>query len=295
MTYINPKDKYASRHRRDVAYYARRKGVRTASRYYGIPPGTVSKWMKKAERFGHHPIPTESSKPKNHPHTISEKVIDRIVELRFETNGRCAEVIHGLLQKEKVRTSLNTVRRTLDRKGLVRKRSHLKRRHIGPSRPHIAQPGDLIQIDTIHLMKNDKERIYVFTLIDVHSRWTYAWASERANARTALLFLYQAKRKSPMLFNLLQSDNGPEFSQNFTERVRTDHRHSRVRRPNDNAHIERFNRTIQEELLDHLPRDVKIINKELPKYLNYYNTERLHLGINLKTPLEVIKCFQAIG
>ena len=295
MTYINPKDKYAPRHRRDVAYYARRKGVRVASRYFGIPPGTVSKWMQKAEILGHHPIPTESSRPKNHPHAVNEKIVHRIVELRFKTNGRCAEVIHKMLENEGVKVSLNTVRRTLDRKGLVKKRNHLKRRHLGFPRPHIAEPGDLVQIDTIHLMKSKKERIYVFTLIDVHSRWAYAWASERANSRTALLFFYQARRKLPILFKMLQSDNGSEFSQHFTERIKVNHRHSRVRRPNDNAHLERFNRTIQEELLDHLPRDVKIINKELPKYLKHYNTQRLHLGINLKTPLEVIKCFQAIG
>ena len=123
----------------------------------------------------------------------------------------------------------------------------------------------------------------------------HAWACERANARTALLFLYHSKKNAPFIFQMLQSDNGPEFSTHFTERVKTSHRHSRVRRPNDNAHIERFNRTIQEELLDHLPRDVKIINRELPTYLEYYNTQRLHLGIKLQTPLQVINCFQAIG
>jgi len=52
MAYINPKDKYAPRHRRDVAYFAMRKGVRVASRYYGIPPGTISKWIQKAKKIG---------------------------------------------------------------------------------------------------------------------------------------------------------------------------------------------------------------------------------------------------
>jgi len=33
----------------------------------------------------------------------------------------------------------------------------------------------------------------------------------------------------------------------------------------------------------------------LPIYLNYYNTERLHMGIQFKTPNSLIKCFQAIG
>ena len=72
------------------------------------------------------------------------------------------------------------------------------------------------------------------------------------------------------------------------------HRHSRVRRPNDNAHLERFNRTIQEECLYRLPYSVEKYNSEIEEYLKYYNTQRLHLGINLKSPLQHLKCFQAI-
>lgn len=93
----------------------------------------------------------------------------------------------------------------------------------------------------------------------------------------------------------MQTDHGPEFSSHFSERVKIKHRHSRVRRPNDNAHLERFNRTLQDELLDELPVNVKIYNRALPEYLKYYNNERLHLGINLQTPNEILaKCFQGI-
>ncbi|MCL5017528.1 MAG: integrase core domain-containing protein, partial [Patescibacteria group bacterium] len=70
-----------------------------------------------------------------------------------------------------------------------------------------------------------------------------------------------------------------------------DHRHSRVRKPNDNAHIERFNRSIQEECLDKVISIPVEYRKAINEYLPYYNGRRLHLGINLKTPLE---CVQAI-
>jgi putative transposase len=95
---------------------------------------------------------------------------------------------------------------------------------------------------------------------------------------------------------MIQPDHGPEFSKWFVERVKKHHRYSRIGKPNDNAHIERFNRTLQEECLDLLPRNVKEINCALKKYLKYYNEERLHLGIELQTPRELLtKCFQAIG
>ena len=127
--------------------------------------------------------------------------------------------------------------------------------------------------------------------MDVFSRWAHAFATERINTHRSLYFVRRAIKNSPFQFTCLQSDNGPEFSQNFTERIKIIHRHSRVRRPNDNGHLERFNRTIQEELLNKLPMNVKTYNKHLPEYLRYYNEERLHLGINLKTPTQVFTSY----
>lgn len=91
---------------------------------------------------------------------------------------------------------------------------------------------------------------------------------------------------------MIQTDHGPEFSKWFThamKRRKIKHRHSRVRQCNDNAHIERFNRTIQEECLDHTPNTISNFKKILPKYLKHYNTKRLHMGIDYQTPLEVLQ------
>jgi transposase InsO family protein len=270
--------------------------VRQTARYFGFNPATISKWNQKAPPGGVYTIPTESSKPKSHPKKLDPKIVSRIVELRKLTNGRCSEVIHQLLLNEGTVVSLNSVKRTLARNYLIKKRSPWKRLHKSTIRPPAVNTGDLVQLDTIHLMKNEKERIYVYTLIDVYSRWAYALATNKMNSRKTVQFVKSAKQKLPFSFNCLQSDHGPEFSQHFTERIRTNHRHSRVRRPNDNAHLERFNRTLQTEFLRKLPVDVNIINRYLPRYLKYYNEERLHLGLNLKTPAQFInQCCQAIG
>ena len=78
----------------------------------------------------------------------------------------------------------------------------------------------------------------------------------------------------------IQSDHGSEFSQNFTERIQITPRHTRIRKPNDNSHIERFNRTIQGECLNKLPLDVQIINKNLTKYLKFYNEKDFILDLS---------------
>jgi transposase InsO family protein len=92
----------------------------------------------------------------------------------------------------------------------------------------------------------------------------------------------------------LQSDHGPEFSKWFTKRIverGMAHRHSRVRQPNDNAHLERFNRTVQEQCISRLPRRLSIWRKEIPEYLRWYNEERPHMGLNMQTPLQVMRSY----
>jgi transposase InsO family protein len=260
--------------RRDAAEMVRKGyGVRTVARRYGVTPGAVSKWVKKAQKIGLHPIPTQSSRPHHHPNEIKKEIVKRIVEIRLETK-RTSEVVHQHLLNEEVSVSLNSVRRTIDRHGLMKKRSPWKRYHPPVERPYPVAPGSLVQLDT---------------------RQTYAKAYERLNSATSVRFLIEAQKHFDFKFNMIQTDHGAEFGKWFFQRVKKNHRYTRIGKPNDNAHIERFNRTIQEECLDTLLRDVSVINCTLKKYLKYYNEVRLHMGINLKTPMQVAQCFQAIG
>ena len=285
------KNPYLPKVRREAAALVRKGwSARKAGRYLGFHHTAVMRWVKESEKIGYHPIPTKSSRPKHHPKELSRTMVEKIVAARLKGN-RCAEVVHQELNNAGVVVSLSSVKRTLDRHHLVKKRSPWKRWHHGAPRPDAAQPGALVQLDTIHRMVSEKERIYVFTLLDVHSRWAHAKAYRTNKAGNTLLFVKNAQRKAPFLFDHLQTDHGPEFGKWFVRQVKIRHRHSRVRRPNDNAHLERFNRTLQEECLDRLPADILAINRALPKYLKYYNTERLHLGINLKTPDQVVRSY----
>jgi len=287
---INPN---APRVRRDAAAFAKKYGVRTAARRYGVHPGTVTKWMQKAKRFGEHPIPTGSSRPRHHPDQLSDALVWKIFHTRLKSK-RSSEVVHRILKDEGVAVSLSSVKRTLDRSGLLKKRSPYKRYHAPVERPLALYPGALVQIDTIHTMLDKKKRMYTFTLIDVYSRWTYAKTYARMNAATAVRFVAEAQREAPFHFGMLQSDHGPEFGAWFVERIQKKHRYSRIGKPNDNAHIERFNRTLQEECLDKEDRTPGAFNAALMKYIPWYNTERHHFGLALSTPLKYLKCFQAI-
>lgn len=212
-------------------------------------------------------IPTLPSRPHHHPDELTEELVDTIIAYK-KRYRRCSEVIYNHLKNDGVVVSLSSVRRKLDDAGLV---------------------------DTIHLMVSEKKRIYVYTLIDVYSRWCFAWATDRISTRQSIKFLKMAQGVAEFKFNCIQSDHGPEFSQHFSEQIKIAHRHSRVRKPNDNAYLERFNRTLQEECLNELRTNVKIFNQQLPIYLKYFNNDRLHMGINFSTPNQMLKRFQAIG
>ena len=275
--------------------------VRQTARYIGVHPGTISKWLKKAPTgVGKiYAIPTRSSKPKASPLAIDKKIVDRIVEIRLARN-RCADIIHAQLLREGINVSLSTVKRTLERRGLINKRSKWKKYHLSGERPKAINPGNLVEIDTIHIMLNKKKRMYVFTMIDCYSRWAYARASRTLSAFLATQTVFNAHSNAPFKFQCVQSDHGPEFTSYFSRVIINSgikHRLIRVRKPNDNAHVERFNRTIQEELkmdIIKYKQDLPKLNKLIKEYMHYYNTERLHLGLECKTPLEVVKCFQGV-
>ena len=269
--------------------------TRRVSRYTGFNQSAIVKWCQKDLTGGRHRIPTKSSRPHRHPRQLKEDIVQKITGFRLKT-GRTSEVVHQELLNQGIKVSLNSVRRTIDRHGLMKKRSPWKRYHPHVNRPYPLESGDLVQVDTIHRMIDEKKRLYVFVLLDVFSRWSYAKAYERMNARTSVDFVSEAQRVAGFHFKMLQSDHGPEFGKWFVERIKRSHRYTRIGKPNDNAHIERFNRTLQEECLDKLPNDVETINGALGEYLRYYNYQRLHLGISLRAPIQLItNRFQAIG
>jgi transposase InsO family protein len=137
-----------------------------------------------------------------------------------------------------------------------------------------------------------KRRTYLYTLVDIYSRWAYVEHHKHLSARLAAAVIQRGQVYAGFQFRTVQADNGPEYTSEFETILRANGsavRHSRVRRPNDNAHIERFNRTIQEECTGSTsPAGLNLQGKVLA-YLAYYNDERLHLGIQCQTPAEVLR------
>jgi len=274
--------------------------TREVARHFGFSQSTVVKWCQKVQSVGLinlRTIPTESSRPKHHPNELPVEVVKAILDLRHETK-RGAEFIHQVLLKQEVYgamgklVSLSSVKRTLSRHNMT-KYSKWKKWHQSKLRPLPERPGLLVETDTIHDGPSGQQ-IYVYTLIDVYSRWAYAEVADKINNIRSGEFVHNAKRIAPFELKLIQSDHGSEFSKFFIKKLTEpglsiDHRYTRIRKPNDNAHIERFNRTIQDECLRRTGRCLKRWQEEIPKYIRYYNHERMHMGIGWKTPMEMVQ------
>lgn len=298
MSYCKTKEREKARF--NAVHEVLREGRKPAevARRFGVYRSTIKRWVDTFQRLheaqeitwhAQH-IPTRSSRPKHSPRRISNDLAFTIIEARLALN-RCAEVVHRELINQGVVTSLSTVRRIIRQSGLIKEKSKWARHRKFSKRPEVRAPGDLIEVDTVHFYHPiTKKRIYATTVIDVYSRMAHVRIHEKMSQRESLLTVLEAKAKFGFELKAIQTDNGGEFGKWFQDQVTAHgitYRHTRVRRPNDNAHIERFNRTLREECLgDYLPAKESICSSQArtDAWLDYYNHDRLHLGLQLMTP-----------
>ena len=241
-------------------------------------------------------IATVSSAPHSHAWAIPDAVIQQILQTR-EQLKRCAEVVwHHVTHILGIAISLSSVRRILRRHHCFDGARKPRVRRDNPRRPLVTAPGELVQTDTIHHVDpTTGRRLYYYTVIDLYTRLAYAQVATRILPGIAATAVLEARQVFGFPFAMVQSDNGPEYGRYFEQQMRRagiHTRHSRLHRPNDNAHIERFNRTVQEECIGSYWRKSVPLSRQkqkLSRYLDYYNHERVHLGIQLLTPSQMLQ------
>ena len=303
MPYCKTKEREKARYHAVIEVIRDKRTPAEVARRFGVQRSTIKRWLERYQELrtnrelsgsARH-IPTKSSRPKYSPKRISLSIEYAIIETRIASN-RCAEVVHRELANRGIKTSLSTVRRVISRAGLLRVKSRWKRYRKFSKRPEVKAPGDLVEIDTVHFYHPvTKTRRYATTVIDVCSRMAYVKVHERINQRFALAAVMEAQAQFPFTIKLIQSDNGGEFGKWFCDQLASRqirYRHTRVRRPNDNAHIERFNRTLREECLgNYLPEreSIEQSQQRVSSWLDYYNHDRLHLGLQLMSPIQLLR------
>lgn len=169
-----------------------------------------------------------------------------------------------------------------------------------PKRQHkpkdfVAQyPGHCGSFDTVEKILHGSRR-YVITFTDVYSRFSFAWATTSHGSQAATEFFHLIAQVFPYPLRYILTDNGSEFAKAFDTEVKRQHKthwHTYPRTPKMNPHVERFNRTLQDEFLDfheYLLLEPDQCNQEMIDFLLWYNGQRPHWSLNLLSPIQFLK------
>ena len=235
---------------------------------------------------------------------VPDNTIERIITLRSLHPRLGKDKLHVILTQDGYQGSISTVGRIL---------SDLKKQGRMPSPTHLSlqgRTGNLIEyrvkgqkklrrpkgyrvleVDTV-VRYIDGVKRYILTGVDTQRRTSFAAAYTNHGSASAADFLEKARIVLPDCPQAVQTDNGSEFALHFSSAVTTlglTHYHTYPRSPKMNAHVERFNRTLDEEFLRYhrglLRDDVSAFNEKLIDWLLWYNGERPHYALGQVAPL----------
>lgn len=286
-----------------VRTFKRTGSVVATTRELGIHRSTVYRWLKRARTlngYSEKRLQRISTRPHKITRTLTLDQQSAIIKLREQT-GFAAVKIKGELS---LLVSINTIHRLLAKKGLLNEYgNHIRPRYQETTHMHLKNTTTIgkLQMDVKYLTPELTGLPYTcfeYAVIDIYSRYKEAVILNHLDQDGAILALIEILNRLPFTPDFIQTDNGLEFLGRFhtfcLERG-LKHHYVHKRTPNENAVIERTFRTDEEEFffrMEQAPKDYDELRSMFADFLHWYNYKRIHLGINLKTPYEIIRLSQ---
>jgi transposase len=263
------------------------------ARYLGRHRETIHLWIKEIEEIGLKEYLEKyenAKKGERKGRQIKPTIKKRIWEIRKEENDCCGQKIQYYLKKETgIKVSVPKIYEILKEKFKIRSKwkKNTKRGHT----PKACKPREVIQMDTV-----DFGDMYAFTGIDIFTREIDIFLAPELKARYGRKFLIQSMRRRFDNFSeLIQTDGGSEFKEDFKATVKRYCNRHRIARPykkNEQSYIESFNRTLRKECLGwkkYRQGDIESCKIKVEKFIYKYHNTRPHMGLDMKTPLDVKK------
>lgn len=289
-------------------FYERQgRNARLTCRHYGISPDTFYRWRRRYDRRRLESL--EDPRATRRPHRVRQPqtpvaVVEQIRALREAYPRWGKDKLAVMLQREGIRLSASTVGRVLGRlkaRGVLRESRLGRRKSRWRPRPwaqrlprdyRVAQPGDLVQVDTLDVLVVANLRRKQFTARDVISRYDVVEVYGVATAQTAQAFLAVLRQRAPFPIRAVQIDGGSEFRGAFEAACAALGIRVFVippRSPKLQSHVERAQRTHREEFYEVWPvqADLTEHRAQLQSWAQIYNTVRPHQHLNYRTPFEV--------
>jgi len=290
------------------------KKVKEIAKELNTSKQTVYTWLNRHDPLNEaESLTDKKTTPRRKPRK-TPKILERIVITLRDRKGWSSLKIHLCLKKKNIinpstgsHLSEYAIRAIFHRyeRGYQFDKKKIKKLQI--VRYEKQKAGELVHIDVKKLSnvkgENPKKKKYEIALIDDCTRIVYSEILPNKKAKTAALFFSRAvswfKTKYNIEIQAVLSDNGKEFTWHDEEgrkfhpfelmckRLNIKHQYTRIRRPQTNGKVERIHKTLQDELFTKIRfHSHEHRNKELQKYLYYYNNNRMHMGLNGLTPVE---------
>lgn len=288
-----------------MIFYEREKNALKTSRYFGIAAKTFWKWKGRFHSENLHTLEEHSRAPvTRRQKDITPLQEERIVVMRkqFIRYGKVKLAIryeaeyHEKISSWKVQKVIEKYQlyyhpaknyRTQQRKKRAEKKKRITEFQLKE------KTFFLFRLDSVVRYWEGQKR-YILTAIDTVSRFAFARMYTTHSSRLAADFLHRLVHLTNGNIKNLQTDNGSEFHLEFEKACKTfniPHYWSRARTSKDNPHIERFNRTLQEEFIQLGNRILDPIefNQKLTSWLIEYNFKRPHQSLGYLTPMYFIQ------
>ena len=271
------------------------------ARHFGIGRMTLYRWISKFKRYGVVGLNEESRKPKQlRQPTTSWNTVIRIVQLRKQYPVWSKYKLRALLAREGILVSVSTVGRVLKRRGLINLKISKKRRKAAlrpkarfPRGLRISQPGDMIQMDTKHIMLPGGKRFYQFTAIDVLGKRKVMRVYPSESSRNGAQFLEECLTGFPFPIKAVQTDNGSTFLKEFDKLCKEKgipHYFIYPRTPKQNTYVEISQGADKREFYQqgNVCSLLPVMQRKIKEWEDIWNNVRPHQALNYLTPSEYL-------
>lgn len=269
-----------------------------------------------------------------HPQTTPPEVVDRLLAVSMEQPTRGCNWLHDRLLLEGISVSAPTIQGILNKHEMGSRYERLlklearalqeaieltpqqvvwlekanpsfRERHVESSRP-----GELLCQDTFYVGRlKGVGKVYLHAVVDTFSSYAFGYLHTSKQPEAAALVVhndvlpfYQAH---DLPLKAILTDNGREFCgteahpyELYLALNDIEHRRTKVRSPQTNGFIERFNRTALDEFFRIAFRttfyeSVEHLQTDFDQWLVTYNTERPHQGYrNMgRRPIDTIELY----
>ena len=295
-----------ARKRQAVAECSRKKGKSEASRRYGVSLSSVKRWSKRYDGTWQSLL-EKSHRPYAHPrqHTVAEETLIKAAFskafFRYGWDGVYVEAKQAGYTR-----SFGGMYHAAKRMNLGGKTKKPKRHRSSRRYPEILIPGEKVQIDVKEVpydclkgaAKRDGKRLYQWTAIDECTRIRFVYGYDEHTPENSVDFLRQLRRAFPFKLNVVQTDNGTEFTYKYISddtvcpfddalaEADIEHKLIPPRTPWHNGKVERSHRNDQRyfynfEKFD----DVDELNEKLKAHLEWSNHKTMRV-LGYISPIE---------